>query len=50
MALAGILLIPGPATLWTAWEKFMAPLPPSPFALSLTGAGAAHTNLALGDK
>ena len=23
MALAGILLIPGLATLWTAWEKFM---------------------------
>src|SRR5438128_2472604 len=40
MALAGILLIPGLATLWTAWEKFIAPVPPSPFALSLTGAGA----------
>ena len=25
MALAGILLIPGVATLWTAWQKFMAP-------------------------
>jgi Co/Zn/Cd efflux system component len=45
MALAGILLIPGLATLWTAWEKFMAPLPPSPFALSLTGAGALAVNL-----
>src|SRR6185437_7877231 len=45
MALAGILLIPGLATLWTAWEKFMAPLPPSPFALSLTGAGALAINL-----
>src|SRR5258708_5327019 len=44
-ALAGILLIPGLATLWTAWEKFMAPLPPSPFALSLTGAGALAINL-----
>ena len=30
MALAGILLIPGLATLWTAWEKFMVPLPPAP--------------------
>ena len=30
MALAGILLIPGPATLWTAWEKLMAPMPPAP--------------------
>jgi Co/Zn/Cd efflux system component len=45
MALAGILLIPGLATLWTAWEKFMAPSPPSPFALSLTGAGALAINL-----
>src|SRR5229473_710628 len=30
MALASILLIPGLATLWTAWEKFMAPSPPAP--------------------
>src|SRR5260370_7810792 len=45
MALAGILLIPGLATLWTAWEKFMAPLPPAPLALSLTGAGALAINL-----
>jgi Co/Zn/Cd efflux system component len=30
MALAGILLIPGLATLWTAWEKFMVPFPPDP--------------------
>ncbi|HET7227795.1 MAG TPA: hypothetical protein VFJ55_04075, partial [Chthoniobacterales bacterium] len=35
MALAGILLIPGLATLWTAWQKFMAPLPPAPIPLSL---------------
>jgi Co/Zn/Cd efflux system component len=45
MALAGILLVPGLATLWTAWEKFMAPLPPAPLALSLTGAGALAVNL-----
>src|SRR5215468_6552356 len=45
MGLAGILLIPGIATLWTAWEKFMAPLPPEAFALSLTGAGALAVNL-----
>ena len=45
MALAGILLIPGLATIWTAWEKFLAPLPPAPFALSLTGAGALAINL-----
>ena len=45
MALAGILLIPGMATLWTAWEKFMAPLPPAFLPLSLAGAGALVSNL-----
>ena len=33
MALAGILLIPGLATLWMAWEKFLLPLPPNPLPL-----------------
>lgn len=46
MALAGILLIPGLATLWTAWEKFMVPLPPAFVPLSLAGAGALVINLA----
>lgn len=45
MALSGILLIPGLATLWTAWEKFMTPFPPSPIPLSLAGAGALVVNL-----
>ena len=45
MVLAGILLIPGLATLWTAWEKFMVPLPPAPLLLSLAGAGALVINL-----
>ena len=45
MVLAGILLIPGLATLWTAWEKFMVPLPPAPLPLSLAGAGALAINL-----
>jgi Co/Zn/Cd efflux system component len=45
MALAGILLIPGLATLWTAWEKFLAPLPPAPIPLSLAGGGALVINL-----
>lgn len=45
MALAGILLIPGLATLWTAWEKFMVPLPPAPLPLSLAGVGALVINL-----
>lgn len=46
MALAGILLVPGLATLWTAWEKFTMPVPPDPVPLSLAGAGALAVNLA----
>jgi Co/Zn/Cd efflux system component len=46
MALAGILLVPGLATLWTAWEKFMVPVPPEPVALTLAGAGAMLVNFA----
>lgn len=45
MALASILLIPGLATLWMAWEKFLVPLPPAPLPLSLAGAGALAINL-----
>ena len=45
MALAGSLLIPGLATLWMAWEKFLVPLPPAPLPLSLAGAGALAINL-----
>lgn len=45
MALAGILLIPGLATLWTAWDKFNVPVPPAPVPLSLAGAGALAVNL-----
>lgn len=45
MALAGILLIPGMATVWTAWDKFMAPSPPAHIPLSLAGAGALAINL-----
>ena len=48
MALAGILLIPGVATLWTAWDKFMTPAPPVPVPLSLTGLGALAVNLSCG--
>jgi Co/Zn/Cd efflux system component len=44
MALAGILLVPGIATLWTAWHKFIAPLPPAAIPLSLTGLGALAVN------
>jgi Co/Zn/Cd efflux system component len=45
MAMAGILLVPGVATLWTAWEKFNVPMALAPLALSLTGAGALAVNL-----
>lgn len=45
MALAGILLVPGLATLWTAWGKLQAPVPPDPLPLSLAGAGALAVNL-----
>lgn len=45
MALAGILFVPGIATIWTAWEKFSHPAVPDPLPLSLAGAGALATNL-----
>src|ERR1700686_4472940 len=35
MALAGILLVPGLATLWTAWEKFNTPTAPDATLLSV---------------
>jgi Co/Zn/Cd efflux system component len=44
-ALAAILLVPGIATLWTAWEKFNVPVAPSPFALSTTAIGALAVNM-----
>lgn len=46
MALAFILLVPGLATLWTALAKVLDPVPPQPFALSVTGLGALAVNLA----
>ncbi len=45
MVLAAILLIPGLATLWTAWLKFSMPVPPAFVPLSLAGAGAFVVNL-----
>ena len=45
MALAIILLLPALATAWALWGKFTTPVPPEPFALTLTGAGALVVNL-----
>ncbi|MBM7045475.1 MULTISPECIES: cation transporter [Rhizobium] len=44
--LAGILLVPGLATLWTAYQKFLVPVAPDPLPLVLTGLGAAAINFA----
>jgi Co/Zn/Cd efflux system component len=43
--LAIIILIPGLVTLWTAWAKFMQPVPPAPLPLSLAGGGALLVNV-----
>lgn len=45
MALAGILLVPGIATLWTAYQKVAHPVPPDATLLSVTGLGALAVNL-----
>ena len=45
MALAGILLVPGIATLWAVWTKINTLVPPEPVALTLTGLGALAINL-----
>jgi Co/Zn/Cd efflux system component len=45
MALVSILLIPGLATLWTAWEKFLVPLSPASLPLLLAGADALAISL-----
>jgi Co/Zn/Cd efflux system component len=45
MVLASVILIPGLATLWTAWGKFALPVAPNAVSLSLTGSGALAVNL-----
>ena len=45
MGLALLLLAPGIATLWTAWDKFMVPIAPQPLPLTLAGLGALAINL-----
>lgn len=42
--LAGLILVPGIATLWTAWSKFGYPIPPEPTSLTLAGLGALAVN------
>ncbi len=43
--LAALLLLPGGATIWTAWQKWLMPLAPAPLPLSLTALGALAVNL-----
>ena len=45
MGLALLLLVPGLATLWTAWQKFNVPVAPDPIPLTLAAAGALAVNL-----
>jgi Co/Zn/Cd efflux system component len=40
-----VLLIPGLAVIWSAWQKFRLPTPPEPWLLSATGAGALAVNV-----
>lgn len=44
MCLAGLILVPGIATLWTAWQQFSAGTVPEALPLTLTGAGALAVN------
>ncbi|WFR98133.1 cation transporter (plasmid) [Rhizobium tumorigenes] len=45
MLLAALLMVPGLATLWTAWSKLHSLSPPDPLSLTVTGAGALIVNL-----
>lgn len=45
LLLAAVLLLPGLATLWMAWQKFQVPLAPAALPLSLAGTGALAVNL-----
>jgi Co/Zn/Cd efflux system component len=45
MALALVLLVPGLATLWTAFGKLFDPIAPQPFALTAAGLGALVVNV-----
>ena len=45
MVLSAILLVPGCATMVTAWQKFSDPVAPAPGPLTIAGAGALVVNL-----
>jgi Co/Zn/Cd efflux system component len=45
MALAGVLLVPAAAFIWTLWRKLAHPAAPDAAALTLTGLGALAVNL-----
>jgi Co/Zn/Cd efflux system component len=44
MLLAVIILVPGLATLWTAWQNFSSGLVPEALPITITGAGAFAVN------
>lgn len=45
LLLALLLLVPGLATAWMAWQKFQQPVPPAELPLSLAGLGALAVNV-----
>jgi Co/Zn/Cd efflux system component len=45
LALAGILLVPAIATVWTAWGKLVSPAAPAALPLASTALGALAVNL-----
>ncbi len=45
LLLAALLLLPGLATLWMAWQKFQQPLPPAALPLGLAAGGALLVNV-----
>jgi Co/Zn/Cd efflux system component len=45
VVLAALLLVPGVAAGWMAWQKFQSLLPPQELALSATGLGALVVNV-----
>jgi Co/Zn/Cd efflux system component len=45
MLLAGLLVVPALAFVWTAYQKLAHPTPPEPWLLSATGLGALVVNV-----